>query len=78
MCTMETKLLMNYEFISNPEFSDKNLWKYNQFVFAVDQIQNRLFTSWTTYPPHPDISCLMRHNIQTNETKQGKFYNITF
>jgi len=74
---METKLLMNYEFIANPEFPDKNLWQYNQFVFAVDRTQNRLFTSWKTYPPRPDISCLMRHNIQSNETKQGQFYNIT-
>jgi hypothetical protein len=75
--SMETKLLMNYELIPNSEFPDKNLWQYNQFVFAVDQTQNRLFTSWKTYPPRSDISCLICHNIQTNETKQGQFYNIT-
>ncbi|CAF5016791.1 unnamed protein product, partial [Rotaria sp. Silwood1] len=74
---MEAKLLMNYDFIPDPEFPDKNLWEYNQFVFAVDQRRNRLFTSWNAYPPRPDISCLMLHNIQTNETQQGQFYNIT-
>ncbi len=32
---METKLLMNYNFTPNPEFPDKNLWKYNQFVLLL-------------------------------------------
>ncbi|CAF1121569.1 unnamed protein product [Rotaria sordida] len=75
--SMEDKLLMEYDFIPDPEFPDKNLWTYNQFVFAVDQRRNRLFTSWNTYPPRPNLSCLMLHNIQTNETQQGQFYNIT-
>jgi hypothetical protein len=43
--SMEAKLLMDYDFVPDPEFSDENLWKYNQFVFAADETQTRLFTS---------------------------------
>ena len=33
--SMETKLLMNYDFIPNPEFSDQNLRKYSQFILLL-------------------------------------------
>ena len=43
---MEAKLLMSYDFVPDSEYPDKNLWTYNQFVFALNQRRSILFTSW--------------------------------